>query len=468
MGRAREFLKELDQAGEVVHIRRAVSATYELAAVAKRLDGECVVFHEVRESPFRAVSGVVGSRDKVARALGVDRSRLTLALASAIRDPVEPKRVERAPCKEVVAWLGRDGRPTRLEANDGVDPPRNHRGLLSLPICTHAEGDGGPYVTAGVVVAEDPELGPNASFHRLMWLGGNEFAVRVVPRHLHEYLSRAGGELDVAVCVGNHPSVMLAAAVSTELGRSELAIANALRPLSVVRCETVDVSVPANAEIVLEGRITKRTAREGPFVDLTGTHDVVREQPVLEVRLLSHRRDPYYHALLPGGSEHRTCMGLPREPTIATEVSKVCRCLDVHLTDGGCGWLHGVVQIEKRDPGDPKRAIEAAFRGHPSMKHVFVVDPDVDPRDPVAVEWAMATRFQGSTGLHVYKDQVGSSLDPSADQDSRLTTKVGFDLTIPLARAGDARDKFLKVKFPGVEDVNLEVLRRGGGGRGGG
>jgi UbiD family decarboxylase len=126
-------------------------------------------------------------------------------------------------------------------------------------------------------------------------------------------------------------------------------------------------------------------------------------------------------------------MGLPREPTIFREVSRVCECRDVHLTPGGCSWLHAVVSIRKRDPEDGRRAIEAAFRGHTSLKHVWVVDEDIDPRDPREVEWAMATRFQGDRGMVVRRER-GSSLDPSADPETAVTTKVGFDLTIPCDR----------------------------------
>jgi UbiD family decarboxylase len=218
-----------------------------------------------------------------------------------------------------------------------------------------------------------------------------------------------------------------------------------------VKCKTVDVEVPTETEIVLEAHITAELDREGPFIDLTGTEDIVRQQQVLEVKAITHRAAPYYHFLLPGGLEHKWCMGMPREPTIFLEVNKVCECRDVHITPGGCSWFHGVVQIHKQDDADPQQAIEAAFRGHPSMKHVYVVDEDVDIYDPQDVEWVFATRFQASRGLFVYENQLGSSLDPSANQVTRETTKVGFDLTIPL---GAVREKFLRAKIPGEDDVD--------------
>ncbi|MHA1733918.1 MAG: UbiD family decarboxylase [Promethearchaeota archaeon] len=427
----RGFLGELERRGEVVHVASEVSPRFQIPAMVKRAGERCVVFDRVEGSALKVVSGLAATRERVAKALGLPQRELLHALAGAIEKPAPPELLAGAPCQEVV----RDSPSTDF-----------------LPVCLHSGADGGPYVASGVVVARDPELGLNASFHRMMRVSGDKFTIRVVPRHLHAFLERAGGELDVAVCIGNHPAVMLAAAVSTDLGKSELDIANALHPTPVARCKTVDVDVPATTEVVLEGRITPELGPEGPFIDLTGTLDVEREQPVLEVRKVTHRREPYYQELLPGGPEHKLCMGMPREPTIYREVSRVCECTGVNITPGGCSWLHGVVRIVKKDDGDPRRAIEAAFRGHASMKHVFVVDDDVDLDDPAEVEWAMATRFQGSRGLFVYEKQVGSSLDPSADQDTRETTKVGFDLTVPTS---EDRRKFTKVKIPGEDEVEL-------------
>src|SRR5690606_28136553 len=164
-------------------------------------------------------------------------------------------------------------------------------------------------------------------------------------------------------------------------------------------CLTNDLEVPADAEIVLEGRITHNYDKEGPFMDLTETMDIVRDQPVIEIDLITHRRNPIYHALLPGGLEHKLLMGMPKEPTIFAEVNKVARCTGAVMTPGGASWLHAIVQIDKQAEDDGPRAIEAAFRGHGSLKHVCVVDTDVDIYDPAQVEWAVATRFQADRDL---------------------------------------------------------------------
>ncbi len=184
---------------------------------------------------------------------------------------------------------------------------------------------------------------------------------------------------------------------------------------------------------MIEGTVYRdRRHAEGPFVDLTETQDVVRQEPVLEVKCITHRENLVWHALLPGGLEHKLLMGMPREPTIFREVNQVVHCLDVNINPGGCSWLHAIVQIKKEHEDDGRKAIEAALRGHRSCKHIFVVDEDIDIYDPLSVEWAMATRFQADRDLVMLGRERGSSLDPSATPGTYETCKVGFDLTAPL------------------------------------
>jgi UbiD family decarboxylase len=235
------------------------------------------------------------------------------------------------------------------------------------------------------------------------------------------------------------------------MGVDELSIAHALLPTPTVKCRTLDLEVPAEAELILEGHITRQLASEGPFPDLTGTLDGVRQQPIIEITCVTHRNDPIYHALLPAGLEHKLLMGMPREPTIFAAVAEVARPLNVCVTPGGASWLHAVVQIEKLGPDDGRHAIEAAFRGHSSLKHVVVVDGDVDPFSPAEVEWAIATRFQADRDLVVLPDQPGSSLDPSGrhvpGRKSR-SAKMGLDATIPW---GSRRAPFERVPYEPVD-----------------
>jgi UbiD family decarboxylase len=330
--------------------------------------------------------------------------------------------------------------------------------LDQLPILKHFENDGGNYITSGVVVANHPIYGQNADFHRCMQFSKTEMAVRVVRSRHFDIFLRDQKEIDIAVCIGNSPNVLVAAATSVDIGIDELEIANALEPLDVVQATSVDLLIPAEAEIVLEGTVYMDQKHvEGPFVDLTETQDIIRQEPVFKVKTITLRKDALWQALLPGALEHKLLMGMPREPTIYKKVNEIVQCLDVNVNPGGCSWLHAIVQIDKHTKDDGPMAIEAAFAGHRSCKHVFVVDKDINIYDPLSVEWAMATRFQGDHQMIIKDKEPGSSLDPSAEPGTKMTTKIGFDLTKPL----ETRAKnFEKVSFP---DVELSMFVRGEG-----
>jgi UbiD family decarboxylase len=439
----RQFLEQVEAAGQLRRISPEVDSHLEIAALISQHGEQPVLFEQVKGSRYQVAAGLCSRRELFALGLGVPREQLLLALSRALRNPVPPRLMSSAE-------FGSSAAPCQEAVEKQVD-------LRTLPLLMHLPGDGGRYVTSGVAVVRDPDLGRNISFHRLMLLDDRRFAVRLVEgRGTHTTWQKAGGRIEVAVCIGNSPAVLLAAAMSPTPGTDELAIANALLPTPLVKCLSVDLEVPAEAEIVLEGRITPQLVDEGPFLDLTETMDIVRPQPVLEVDCVTHRRDAIYQALLPGGLEHKLLMGMPREPTIYDEVGKSCECLNVLLTPGGGSWLHAVVQIRKHHPDDGRRAIEAAFRGHGSLKHVLVVDDDVNVYDPLELEWAVATRFQADRGLVVLPEQPGSSLDPSAlhvpGAKSR-TAKMGLDATIPWHKASGAlrteleRAAFRKIRY---------------------
>ena len=431
----RDFLGELDRTGDLAHVKREVSTKYEVAAVASKLDGRPLLFEKVREAAgWRVAAGACGSRAVLARAIGVDEDKLLTKILGSIERPKPFRTTDDAPCQEIV--------------EDEVD-------LFRLPILTHCEKDGGPYVTAGIAVAHDREYGYNASFHRLMLIGRDRVAARILPRHLDEFIRR--GVREVGIAVGNHPAFLFASAVSCEIGKSELEIANGLKEMKFVRCGTVDSLVPASSEVVLEGVVTDEMVDEGPFPDIIGTYDIVRKQRVIKIKRVTHTREPIYQAILPGGIEHRFLMGTPREATMFREVSKVCECLDVRLTPGGSSWLHAVIRIRKKKEEDPRNALEAAFRGHPSLKQAVVVDEDVDVEDPTAVEWAIATRTQMDRDLVLKPGELGSSLDPSADQVTRKTCKVQVDATMPL---GESKEVFVKSKIPMQDEVRVEDYLR--------
>jgi 2,5-furandicarboxylate decarboxylase 1 len=315
----------------------------------------------------------------------------------------------------------------------------------------YTEKDGGKYVASAVAIVRDPELGRNMCFHRLMLLDRRKFVARIVEdRGTDTALKRAGGELDIAMCIGNSAAVLLAASTSLPKGVDELGMANALEKMELTKCKTVDLEVPKDCEIVLEGRITRERAPEGPFLDLTGIPDKIRTQPVIEVSCMTSRQKPIYQTILAGRREHKLLMGMPKEPTIFNEANKVCECKDVYITVGGCSWLHAVVQIKKRSEEDGKKAIAAAFEGHRSLKHCVVVDDDINIYDPNEIEWAIATRFQADRDAIILPRQRGSSLDPSGDltEGKKATTcKMGLDATIPLAQTGKGfkKEDYMKI-----------------------
>jgi 2,5-furandicarboxylate decarboxylase 1 len=430
----RSNLSKLEQDGSLARIGEPVSKTYTIAGLLKELEPRPVLFENVIESRFGVVGNLFCGKASLARYLGINAGELIPYLSSAIEQPSTPEKFiagsqgMTAPCQEVI----------------NVQPD-----LDELPILRHCEGDGGNYISAGVFVARHPQWGQNLDFHRCMQISKTEMAVRVVKgRHFDRFLEDLGA-VDVAVCVGNAPNVLVAAATSIGIGQDELTVANALEPLQVVKAKTVDVWIPAEAEFVLEGTVyADRRHPEGPFVDLTETYDVVRQEPVFVVKAVTHRRDALWQALLPGALEHKLLMGMPREPTIFKKVNEVARCLDVHVNPGGCSWLHAIVKIDKQSEEDGRKAIEAAFAGHTSCKHIFIVDSDIDIYDPLQVEWALATRFQGDRDLVIKDRERGSSLDPSAEAGTSLTTKMGFDCTKPLHTAGK---DFNRASFPKVD-----------------
>jgi len=426
----RGFLGQLDKNGELVRIGQEVSTEYEMAGIIDALGEKPVFFEKVKESSIPVVGGLVSSKELIARALNIEKEQLLHKLSNAIENPVPPDVVESGECQEIV--------------EKDVD-------LTTLPVMRYTEKDGGRYIASAICVIKDPELGRNTCFHRLMLLDKNRFVARIVEeRGTDTALQKSGGELDIAICIGNSTAVLLAASTSLPKGVDEMGMANALEKTELVKCKTIDVEVPKDCEIVLEGRITRERTAEGPFLDLTGIVDRVRQQPVIEIRCITHRENPIYQTILAGRNEHKFLMGMPKAPTIFNEVNKVCECKDVYITPGGCSWLHAVVQIKKRNPDDGKKAIEAAFKGHRSLKHCIVVDDDINIYDPNDIEWAIATRFQADKDAVILPKQRGSSLDPSGDltEGKKATTcKMGLDATIPFKKTdkGFKKEKYRKV-----------------------
>ncbi|MFH1722329.1 MAG: UbiD family decarboxylase [Candidatus Altiarchaeota archaeon] len=424
----RGFIDELEKDGKLIRIKEEVDPYLEVAGIQAKRDGETLFFEQVKGSDYQVVTGVCGSRDNFAKALGCRKEKLIPRIAKAIEAKKEPKAVKSGACQEIV--------------EKKID-------LSTIPILTHATVDLGPYIASGVYVCNDSELGYNLSYHRASPFEKNKLVARICHRDLYKYMKNAGGTLDISICLGLHPAIMLAASVSSGTETNEYCIANDMHPLTVVKGVTNNLLVPADAELVLEGTITTdELHEEGPFPDISATPDKVRQEPVITVNCITHRKNPIYQGLLPAAREHRLLMGMPKEPTIYKKVNEVATCKNVSLTTGGCSWLHAIVQIEKKNADDGKKAAEAAFEGHKSLKNCVVVDDDIDIEDINDVEWAIATRAQLDKDAKIWRGP-GSSLDCTAEKmegsDRLMTCKVALDATIPWDK-GDIKS-FKKVKL---------------------
>ncbi len=418
----RDFIDQLKTNGKLVEIQHPVSPEFEASRIAKQTKAP-ILFHDISGS--KVIMNLLGSREELASMLGVPKEEIIRKL-SEVSPKGEVKLVSESPTLEVV--------------EEEVD-------LTKLPILTHFEKDGAPYITAGIVVSEY-EGSMNASIHRLMLAGKDKLAARLVPpRHtylLHKKAAEKGEPLPIAIVLGCDPTIIYATSTRVPVGK-EFEYASALKgaPVELFECEN-GVKVP-HSEIVLEGYIDPvERVDEGPFVDITGTYDHVRKEPVIHITRVIHRKDPIYHGILPSGPEHLLMMGVPYEPRIYRSVGEVTTVKNVVLTEGGCCYLHAVVQIEKQTEGDGKNAIMAAFAAHTSLKHVVVVDEDINIFDPNDVEFAIATRVKGDIDILTIPNVRGSSLDPRGAPDG-TTTKVGIDATKVLVE----KENFERAVIPG-------------------
>src|SRR2546426_415083 len=344
-----------------------------------------------------AVANLWSTRDRVAGALGIQPNQFLPKLLEAQAHPQDTRLIERA--------------EFMTQATSDVD-------LTAMPIPKLFPKDAGRYITAGVWVAERSGV-RNLSFHRILVLDKDRGACRIVPRHLRHMYNEAraaGEELKVAVCIGLDPWNLLAGGTSVEYGVDESRIASALtqsslgKPVDTVRIRN-GLTVPAEADYVLEGRLTKETHDEGPFVDAVRTYDRVRKEPILVVERVYRRKDAVFHIIVGGLDEHFMFMGMPREPVIYQAVSRaVPHVKAVRLTEGGCAWLHGVVSIRKQHQGDAKNAILAAFGAHTSMKQVVIVDEDIDVFDDRALAGVISV-FPASA-RHAAARSVPADADP--------------------------------------------------------
>lgn len=419
------FMK-LENTEDIIEINDELNCEFEVAKVLRQYPKDTVILTNVKNSEMPVVSGICNTREKIAKSINCEVNEITSKIIEASDNPIKVENF-----------------------TDFSEYNTTEADLSKLPILTHYKRDGGAYITSGVVFARDPETGiQNASIHRMMVLDDKRLAIRIVPRNLYTYFQKAqklNKDLEIAIAIGMDAAILLASTTSIPIDYNEMDVANAFKngELTLIKTES-GLEVP-QADIILEGKISvTETTAEGPFVDLTDTYDIIRDQPIITLNKMHIKKDnPCYHAILPAGFEHKLLQGLPQEPRIYKSVRNAVPTVEtVALTEGGCCWLHAVISINKQTEGDGKNAIMAALSAHPSLKHAVVVDTDVDVFDPQDVEYAIATRVKADRDIMIVPNVRGSSLDPVAESDG-TTTKLGVDATKSLKTI----EKFERVSF---------------------
>ena len=439
MSDLRSYISQIKKIDELKTVKSSVSTKYEIAGITAKVDGsDAVLFEKIKESDFRLIANLVGTRKRFAIAVGGTENNIHEKVISAIKKAKTPKIV-----------------------SSGKFMENKSKNLLSMPIVAHFEKESGPFITSSVAYAKNPETEKqNSSFHRMMPIDKTHFSIRMVEgRHLHRCFTDAkehGEDLKIAITVGVHPAISIAGAYQADWGKDEINIANSLLggKLTLAKLPFSGLNVPSGSEFVMEGKILRDKIHPEWMVEMLQTYDHERSQPVFELENLYFRNNPIFHDVLSGYSEHRLLMGMPIESKLNGEVKKsFSQIKQISMTNGGCNWLHAVVQIKKKNDLDPKEIIKKTFESHRSLKQVTVVDEDIDPNNAESVEYAMATRFQADKDLVIIKNVRGSSLDPSSNQQKLRTAKMGIDATRSLSKRPEG---FELAKIPKIDKIKLQ------------
>ena len=411
---------------EIARVTKPISPRYEITALLTQLERSkrfpLLFCEKVNGSDAPVVINVQVSRKLMAFALDCRTDELAAAFSARQSQPISPVELSAAPVHEVV----------RLD--EEVD-------LTRVPLLTHYDVNAAPYITAGIVVAADPDTGVrNTSYNRLMLAGKRELRIfMAVGRHLwtlHNKAEGRGEPLPIAIVIGVHPLFSLGAQAFTPSTDDEYAVIGGMmgEPLRVAKAKTVPILIPADAEMVIEGRILPHIRREeGPFGEFTGHAVSKDERQVIEVTAITYRKNYIFQDVHAGYTEHKLMGAVPREAALIKAVHQTVPTVkNVCMPVSGNCRFHAYVSIAKRTPGQAKNAICAAFAADMLLKHVIIVDDDIDVFDEEQVLWAVSNRFQADRGLVVISNAQGSELDPSAGPGG-VNAKMGLDATKPLS-----------------------------------
>lgn len=433
----RSYLEQVEAAGRLVRLTKPVDPATEAAALLQALErrGQVGLCERIRGREGRLAGNLLGDRDLLALAMGVPPDEVLAAFQRRLANPLPPQRVAQAPAQAIV--------------RTGADCD-----LTRLPLIWHSEKDAGFYVTAGMVLTLDPETGRrNVSINRMQVKEPRKGLLRMMPpQQLGVIQAKAearGERLPVAVAIGNHPLDLVAAATTLPFGEDELALAGALRgePFPLVPGVTVDLDVPACAEVVLEGYVEPGVREpEGPFGDFLQNYIPVMDNHVFRLTAITHRPDPILQAIHAGSREDVNLLGISREALILQAVQNTgARVRGVRLLPT---ILSCAISIEQRYQGEAKAVAMAALSAYRWLKYCVVVDHDVDPGDLEDVWWAVSTRSNPADGVSVVTRTGGFPRDPFGVHAS----KAIIDATIPLG----AWAEFERKRPPCAERVRLE------------
>jgi 2,5-furandicarboxylate decarboxylase 1 len=443
----RQFLDRLRQTGDLVDLHQPVDIRHIATLVDQAKTA--LFFHKIVGYDLPVVSGIIRSRERAIMALGCETYReIEDKLQQAIDRPIPPKYVKTSPAREVVLL------------DDAVD-------LYKLPIPMSSIYDGGPMITAGVVIARDAEFGINSGIYRFIVKEKNLTGIDIVtPNNMRMFAQRAyaqGRALPISISIGTHPIEITGSGYRAPLGMDEMAIAGGLRgaPVELAPCQTIDLPYIADAEIVLEAEIlpTGWTWPEGRFGEFTRLMGGLHWNPLVRIKALSMRRDAiYYNLHMPW---ENTWLAAPTRYAAIRQALKTAGVIvkDINVTLGGCAFWHAVISIKKQ-PGEAKNALLAALSVM-DLKHVVVVDDDIDVFDPMDVEWAIATRVQGDRDIMIVSNARAKPLDPSLPQGFGVVptgAKVGIDATIP---EGIPREHYERITYAYADRAKIDDYVKG-------
>ncbi|PAB59724.1 UbiD family decarboxylase [Anaeromicrobium sediminis] len=437
----RADLEKLRKNEKLLVCDKEVDPKYELGAVLKHFSNKKpILFNNLKGSKLSIIGGMFGDRHIFYDMLGTNHEKRIFKFMDTIVNPQRTKLLDNGPIKENIIT-------------------RNIDISNTFPIPTFHENDSSSFITAGIVVIRDPETGNRyTSIRRLQVNGGDNLSILIASPMFTNQLKELKGkkkDLEVAVILGYDYPFLLASQLSSELyGVDKYEVDSALRgePLELVKCHTIDLEVPAHCEIVFEGVIPHdREVQEGPFGELMGYYGKVANHPVIEVKAVMFRNNPIFQVSFPCREEHLS-NGLIREVELYMHVRKFADVKDVNVTIGGGCRFHGIVSINKKQEGDGKGVILGALGSNKDLKHVIVVDDDIDIFNGDDIEGALATRVQGSRDVVMINGAHGSGLDPSHNMRG-ITDKIGIDATKPLGENGM---KFNKAIIPGYEKIDIE------------